>query len=464
MSLPDNLQINAFEGSRSLGPSPAGRELSRWPLKNSPFEVRRFLKPPSPADPRDWNDPRVGWGVIAAEPLNTSLSENELAENVDLPDALRQLIADRDNAPVFRFREEWTHSFDMLRNWKEKTDLDIATSPRGIGRGCLPAYLLIYGRPDQVPWRIQYQLNANRQVGRIPLEGAELENYISALRANWPETGNQMRKPVVWATDHGSQDITSLMRGAIAEAVFKKYSSDKDIGPSATLMAGANNATVSELTDSLAINRPALVVTTSHGKTGPLTDPKSMVATLGLPVDQNQNVLDPVTLLARWQPDGAIWFAHACCSAGSDNRTLFDGLTEPGSDVDTILKGVASLGPKISPLPMQLLGAKKPLRAFVGHVEPTWDWTLRQPDTGQLFTVPLVKALYDELLNQSPVGYSFRDWYGNLGSIYIGYQNSESCFDGSSTIRTTMLFQSLASRDIQSMVILGDPTVALPPL
>jgi hypothetical protein len=110
------------------------------------------------------------------------------------------------------------------------------------------------------------------------------------------------------------------------------------------------------------------------------------------------------------------------------------------------------------------LGAKKPLRAFIGHVEPTFDWTLRQPDTGQLLTQPLQKALYDELLLQSPVAYAFADWFGNLGSVYIGYQNSESRFDGSAAIRATMLYQNLASRDIQSMVILGDPTVALPPL
>jgi hypothetical protein len=45
-----------------------------------------------------------------------------------------------------------------------------------------------------------------------------------------------------------------------------------------------------------------------------------------------------------------------------------------------MLKNIAATaGARISPLPRALLGAEKPLRAFVGHVEPTFDWTLRDP-------------------------------------------------------------------------------------
>ena len=43
---------------------------------------------------------------------------------------------------------------------------------------------------------------------------------------------------------------------------------------------------------------------------------------------------------------------------------------------DTELAG-AALGPQTSPLPRSLLGRHRPLRAFVGRVEPTFSWTLR---------------------------------------------------------------------------------------
>src|SRR5207302_1988162 len=126
-----------------------------------------------------------------------------------------------------------------------------------------------------------------------------------------------------------------------------------------------------------------LIVTTSHGQTGPLADAVAMKSKLGLPVDQDFQPLDPDQLLATWEPDGAIWYAHACCSAGSNAISLYGCqdtginnipicLVEAGSPVDRVLKGVAGLGSLVAPLPRALLGAKKPLRAFIGHVEPTF--------------------------------------------------------------------------------------------
>jgi hypothetical protein len=46
---------------------------------------------------------------------------------------------------------------------------------------------------------------------------------------------------------------------------------------------------------------------------------------------------------------------------------------------------------------IRLLGAERPLRAFVGHVEPTFDWTLRDPTNKQVLTHVMCAALYDKL-------------------------------------------------------------------
>jgi len=70
--------------------------------------------------------------------------------------------------------------------------------------------------------------------------------------------------------------------------------------------------------------------------------------------------------LAQWQPNGAIWYAHACCSAGSDGASSYAGLLEADSTLDKTLQAVATLGSLTAPLPKRLLGAKQPLRAFVG--------------------------------------------------------------------------------------------------
>jgi hypothetical protein len=111
-----------------------------------------------------------------------------------------------------------------------------------------------------------------------------------------------------------------------------------------------------------------------------------MAASLGALVDGQHLTLDIDALLAAWQPDGAIWYAHACCSAGCDNVNSYKELVPAGSTLASVLDGVAALGAQVAPLPQRLLGAAKPLRAFIGHVEPTFDWTLRQPETGQVLT------------------------------------------------------------------------------
>jgi hypothetical protein len=111
-----------------------------------------------------------------------------------------------------------------------------------------------------------------------------------------------------------------------------------------------------------------------------------------------------------------------------------------------------------------LLGAKKPLRAFIGHVEPTFDWTIRQPDTGQHLTNSIVRALYNEVYRPKPVGLAFHKYYEPLGALSTRYDRAVEDSKKKIDTHEVMLYCQLAARDLQSMVILGDPTAMLPPL
>jgi hypothetical protein len=256
------------------------------------------------------------------------------------------------------------------------------------------------------------------------------------------------------------------MRHAIAEPVFAKLAADPQIGAGAMKLAGAE-ATLDRLSDALRDRRPAFVLTTSHGMTGPLDDPPAMAAQLGLPVDDGHRVLDAAQLLGAWQPDGAIWYSHACCSAGSDRRTRYAGLVTPGSSVDRVLQGVASVGARVAPLPTALLGASRPLRAFVGHVEPTFDWTLRAPATGQVLTATLVKALYGGLFRTRPetIGMALDRCFDHVGELLAQYyQALDDVNAGVAGAEVEATRTQLTALDRQSFVILGDPTAALPAL
>jgi hypothetical protein len=325
----------------------------------------------------------------------------------------------------------------------------------------MPYYLLICGSPAQVPWELQYILNAHYAVGRLHLSGPSLDNYVNALRAEWRTSETDVRKTLVWAVNQGGGDITSLMRDVIAATVYDKLAHDADLSAGVRFLDGAA-ATAAGLASRLSADKPAVVVTTSHGQTYPLDNLEALVNQLGLLVDQNYASVRAADLLRNWQPAGAVWYAHACCSAGASAQTSFSGLTEEGSEVDRILKGVAQVGNKVAPLPTALLGAANPLRAFIGHIEPTFDWTLRNPDTNQSLTSSLEEALYNELYQPSPVGYAFRRWYDRLASLYTSYDQELLAFGRGDNTRAAMLKDLLAARDVQSTVLLGDPTATLP--
>jgi hypothetical protein len=190
-----------------------------------------------------------------------------------------------------------------------------------------------------------------------------------------------------------------------------------------------------------------------------------MKANLGLLVDCGYRTLDPAALLGKWNPAGAIWYAHACCSAGSDSTSRFKGLVSDGSEAARTLAALAEgVGACVAPLPTGLLGAKAPLRAFIGHVEPTFNWTLTNPLTGQYLTAPICQALYDGLYNRQPVGYAFRPWYERIGTLYAQHSDALQDYKEGQDSQDRLLYYLLSAADVSSAVILGDPTAALPAL
>ncbi|QPK65364.1 hypothetical protein IVG45_10725 [Methylomonas sp. LL1] len=464
---PTTLTINAYTGTGQAN-GIVSDAAKRWVLTNAPETVRTFLKPPPEADPNDWHDPRVGWGLVLPE--KPGQSNSDLKSGDDAPEPIRQLLKQRSQdlgfpVPVLRYRPESENRYRFLRNYRDEKDIAISGSPPGVMPGCLPRYLLIFASPTEIPWELQYLLNASCAVGRLALDGQALENYVGAMMDDWKDTMANPANAVVWATDHGPSDITRLMRNSIAAKVYNRLAADPQIGTNAVFVDGSStNASGDALTSALALASPGLVVTTSHGQTGPLDNLELMGSQLGLPVDQNFLPINPHNLLDKWSPNGAIWYAHACCSAGSDSRTLFNGLVDSGSEIDRVLNGIAMLGARIAPLPQMLLGGSKPLRAFVGHVEPTFDWTLRQPPTGQHLTDTIITALYEKLFQPDRIGNAFRDHYGRLGALYVSYEASLRAFNSGENTRPAMLHALLSARDVQSMVILGDPTACLPAL
>jgi hypothetical protein len=288
---------------------------------------------------------------------------------------------------------------------------------------------------------------------------------VEALLGDWDGAPCQRSTPLVWTVDHGAKDITRLMRKTIAEPLAQRLANDPGKEFDMTkglLMDGA--ATHAGLIDGLEQRKPAFVMSSSHGATYPLNDVALMRQQLGLPIDVDGKPLDLGALLAHWDPYGATWYSHACCSAGSDARSIFSGLVGASTLADTI-EGVAKVGACSAPLPRALLGGKRPARAFIGHVEPTFNWTLRDKVTGQVATQSILRALYDEfhLSSRPPLGISMKPYFGAVGGLLQDYADALDAVDAlDDTARERARDSRLMAYDCLATVMLGDPTVRLP--
>lgn len=462
MTLPDSLSINAWCGEPVSGA--LDDSAVNWGVRRQRETPRQPLAAEAPAPLWDWQHADVGWGVIL--PDNEAIGPAQRATAQDAPEPIQALLKARGEAPVFRYRRDLLNR-KVRRYTADGTarDLDLTDSKRGIGDKKLPRYLLIYASPAEIPWSFQYVLGQSAFVGRLDLEEDGLANYVAALINGWDSAECRADQPVVWAVDHGHPDISWLMHGAIAKPVAELLRQDSDIGDKMHLLSGVA-ATEQGLRDALNSRHPALVVTTSHGMTGPLDNPAMMRSNLGLLVDHQHGLLEPSVLLAGWAPDGAVWYSHACCSAGSDSATSYQGLVANGSTVARVLEAVAQLGAQTAPLPKALLGAPKPLRAFIGQVEPTFDWTLRA-ETGQVLTNSLCEALYNRMYQKrpQPVGLAFHEVHRHAGQLFSQLDSlRRDVVKAVAGAKEAATRTHLAALDRQSLVILGDPTVALPPL
>lgn len=457
--------VNAWTG----GPAEAtavSADWTGWALRQQagrPQSAKLAIPESDLAARFDWRNPKVGWGVVL--PLRPG---GDPAALDDAPEPIRRLIEERrkvlGRVPVFRYQKESSlaHSLVLLQDFAAESSLTVDASPTGVAEGSIPQYLLLCGSPAEIPWDLQYVLSTVRFVGRLDLDEAGLARYVEHLLSGWEGSGARRDRSLTWTVYHSKRDITSTLREQLTQPFHERLAAPQRLGGGALWLDGkVDAATREQLAARLAEHRPGLIVTSSHGATWPLDDPAKMGRDLGLLVDQNENLLDPATLLAGWQPDGAVWLAHACCSAGAKARSDYEGLFDASDKTGKLLAAVARVGDVTAPLPRALLGAEKPLRAFVGQVEPTFDWTVRHPETEQSLTEKLIAPLQDRFLGGRPAGSLLEAWHQRAAVLNQAWFQMKQKLDAGGEVAPSILYPRLAAADVASTVLLGDPTAVV---
>ncbi|MCX4529211.1 hypothetical protein OG982_26555 [Streptomyces sp. NBC_01551] len=462
--MPSEIRLNAWTGTEEAH-GQLGAQAAWWGEGQDGMPQEQQVLEFGPDPPMTaWRDPKVGYGVLLRDDESDRFTDAQKAAGADAPGPVQDLLAAREGSVVLRWSPDAGLGDDHLRRYYADgspfNDPAIGLSDFGVANDCLPKYVAIIGGPEAIPWSVQYSLGTRHAVGRIPLQGDALDRYVHALITDWEGAEAVPDQALVWTVDCGDV-MTRLMRTVISHPLAKALSPpplagfQEIVGP---------QATGSALSQALGTTRPGLVVTSSHGLVEPFDDPDALRATLGLPVDQNRV---PVTVeqLSADLPGGCIWFAQACCSAGGAGASLYTALLEPQWPAAATVEAVAQCGPVVAPAALEVLGRKNPVRAVLGHVEPTFSWTLQVKSTGQILGGRIVNALSSKLYDGVPLAHAFADYRADVGQLYYKWFTLQARLndDADTRVLDEMRRIRLAALDRQSLVLLGDPTVSLPP-
>ncbi|CAM3574842.1 hypothetical protein G4177_14760 [Corallococcus sp. ZKHCc1 1396] len=445
----------AAEVADPKGDAPYFDAWKQW-LQVVPMGAKTFL--PFDVDPT--NPVQAGWGVV----FHAQASE-ELRKSLEPLIAHRRGLVEADRMHVLTYQPgETSHQF-------------LARYAVGVGDvepTRVPAYLLLVGGPDDIPYDVQHALSLSYYVGRLSFETpAEYMRYAESVVAyETAATVPNHRQVSWWAPKHlgdrsthlsADELVTTLARGAPANekphytktiAAKLRYTNTAAIEDDATKewLLGALHGRES---------RPAVLFTASHG--------------LGFPAKDPRQLTDQGALLSQdWSGFGAMSPAHYVSAADIQDDARLHGLVAfffacfgigtPSHDefpLDPTRRGEAlAQAAFVAALPRRLLshpggGAL----AVIGHVERAWGFSIKPLNLVQSNVQPFNNSLA-LIMSGQPVGYAlrdFRDRYSNLNNLLLTHLDANTP-NGKMTPRE-LIHRWIERNDARNYVMLGDPAV-----
>ena len=375
-----------------------GSELKDLQSKRRRFGQKNYITIEG-VDPNDLA--QAGWAAVfpAHEPGSAGVRRQAEIREVLAP------LLDLRRAQVGRENEHRYREYAGALGYQAGETKQQYLTKLGIGPGPadpdkVPYYLCLIAGPEEIPYRVQYQLSVQYAVGRIHFD--TVEQYASYARSVVDvETGRATARPrraAFFAVENPGDQATAYSRAYMAEPLAESFEARlADEGWSVERYM-AEKATHAQLGD-LFRDPPALLFTASHGVAFPngYADQRKYQGALlcqdwdgpeGSGLERGHYFagedIDPNADLR-----GMIGFCFACFGMGTPRRDDFAGRAygtgEPGiiAPVDFVAQ-----------LPQRMLGHPKGgALAAVGHIDRAWGssflWAGGQDQTeAQLGTLP----------------------------------------------------------------------------
>jgi hypothetical protein len=414
---------------------------------------------------------QTGWAAVFPKAGDPDIAARQAA----IHEALAPLLTHR--------RAQATARADLYREYTGERGYQAGESKQqflgrlGAGPGPVdptkvPYYLLLVATPEEIPYRIQYQLDVNYAVGRIAFD--TVEEYASYARGVVDvETGRaaRPRRAAFFGVANPDDPATRLSSDhlvlPLAEHVEGRHASSGWTVDSHLVDA----ATRARLTEILR-DPPALLFTASHGMGFPNGNPAQRErqgallcqdwAGPGKPIAR-EHYFTAEDLPAGADLRGMIAMLFACYGGGTPTRDEFTQRSLGEAKAKELAPA-----PLIARLPQRMLGHPGGgALAVIAHVDRAWGasflWIDPKGKVQTMKHLDVFESMLDGLLAGRRLGYA-------MEAFNLRY--AELAADLSERIDHIQLYQDsyddseiahmwIYNNDARNLVVLGDPAVRL---
>jgi hypothetical protein len=335
----------------------------------------------------------------------------------------------------------------------------------------LPYYVLLVASPEEIPYRMQYQLDVQYAVGRIHFDTVEeYARYAGNVVDAETRPGPTMRTVALWGVENPGDRATHASARHLVAPLADYLERGQAERWQVTRFLG-EDATKSRLADLLGGDAPSLLVTASHGIGFPAGDPRQR-ADQGALVCQDwagplsgsltaEHYFAGDDIATDADLGGLVGFHFACFGAGTPR---YDDFSRKGDS-----PALVDIAPHafVARLPQRMLGRARGALACIGHVDRAWGSSFLQADPRHAGAVTAQLAVFEStlqrLIDGRCVGHAMDHFdlrYAELASDLANRIEDATRYDVAVDDRELAQLWIYAN-DARDYAVIGDPAVRI---
>jgi hypothetical protein len=347
----------------------------------------------------------AGWAVVFAFARKGSEAATHQAA---IREALGPLLALRRSQAAHRDDRRYRECVgpDAYRPGETKQQFltRMGAGPGAVDPGKFPYYVLLVASPEEIPYRVQYQLDVQYAVGRIHFDTIdEYAHYAANVVEAETRPAPITRSVALWGVENPDDRATRASARHLVAPLADYLERDQADRWQVKRFLG-EDATKARLAGLLGADVPSLLVTASHGVGFSAGDPRQRS-------DQGallcQDWAGPLSgsltsdhyfagddIAADADLRGLVGFHFACFGAGTPRYDDFSRKGDASALVDIAPHAF------VARLPQRMLGRANGALACIGHVDRAWASSFLQADPHHSGAVTTQLAVFESALKR----------------------------------------------------------------